>query len=81
LSVLGGSKGIRGKNCSGNYGSDRDRMDNSSKILNLPTKLVENRSVMDFRHFCGKHQCRVPEKQGDLDKTPLDKAKSISLLN
>jgi hypothetical protein len=56
-------------------------MSNSSKILNLPTELVENRSVMDFRHFYGKHHCKTPEKKGDLDKTPLSKAKSISLLD
>ncbi len=54
-------------------------MRSSSKILNLPTKLDENRSVMDFRHWYGKHQCRVSEKKGDLDKTPLGKAKNISL--
>jgi hypothetical protein len=56
-------------------------MPKSSKILNLPTELVENRSVMDFRHFYGKQQCTAPEKKGDLDKTPLRKAKSISLLD
>ncbi len=58
-----------------------DRMPKNSKILNLPTELVENRSVMGFRHFYGKQQCTAPEKKGDLDKTPLRKAKSISLLD
>lgn len=57
-----------------------DRMHNSSRILNLPTRLVENRSVMDFRHSYGKHQCTALEKKGDLDKTPLGEVESISLL-
>lgn len=81
MSAIGGFKGICEKNCLRDYGSDWDRMEESSKILNLPTKLVENRSVKDFRHFYGKHQCRRPEKQGDLDNTPLGKAKSMSLLD
>ena len=58
-----------------------DRISNDSKILNLPTKLVENRSVMDFRNFHGKHQCRASEKKGDLDKTPFSKINGISLLD